>query len=121
MNVGNDPADENIMKFLVGYFEKNNCSTKALYRLILNSRAWQADWRCKAKELAAKEKYLAVYPVRRLESEIINDALSTLTGSYERYVSVIPEPFTFIPRGRAISSTGFARPVPVIQYQARFT
>ncbi|MBE6386407.1 MAG: DUF1553 domain-containing protein [Lentisphaerae bacterium] len=97
----NDPADENIMKFLVRYFEKNNCSTKALYRLILNSRAWQADWRSKAKELAAKEKYLAVYPVRRLESEIINDALASLTGSHERYVSVIPEPFTFIPRGSA--------------------
>ena len=95
----NDPADEKIMAFLTDYFEKNNCSTKALFRLILNSRAWQADWRTSAKELARKEKYLAVYPVRRLESEIINDALASLTRHWERYVSVIPEPFTFIPRG----------------------
>lgn len=94
----NAPADENVMEFLVEYFEKNNCSTKALYRLILNSRAWQADWRCRSEELAKKEKFLAVYPVRRLESEIITDALSSLTGSYERFVSVIPEPFTFIPK-----------------------
>ena len=94
----NAPADESVMEFLVDYFEKNNCSTKALYRLILNSRAWQADWRCKSEELAKKEKFLAVYPVRRLESEIITDALSSLTGSYERFVSVIPEPFTFIPK-----------------------
>ena len=50
------------------------------------------------------EKYLAVYPVRRLESEIITDALSKLTGNYERFVSVIPEPFTFIPRGSAAVS-----------------
>lgn len=95
----NGPADEKVMAFLVRFFEKNNCSTKALYRLILNSRAWQADWRCQAKELARKEKYLAVFPVRRLESEILSDALSSLTRSYERFVSVIPEPFTFIPRG----------------------
>ena len=95
----NDPADEKVMAFLVDFFEKNNCSTKALYRLILNSRAWQADWKCSSKELAKKEKYLAVFPVRRLESEILSDALSTLTRSHERYVSVIPEPFTFIPRG----------------------
>ena len=94
----NAPADESVMEFLVEYFEKNNCSTKALYRLILNSRAWQADWRCKSEELAKKEKFLAVYPVRRLESEIITDALSSLTGSYERFVSVIPEPFTFLPK-----------------------
>ena len=100
----NPPADEDIMAFLVEYFEKNNCSTKALYRLILNSRAWQADWRCSGKDVAKMEKYLAVYPVRRLESEIISDALSKLTGNYERFVSVIPEPFTFIPRGSAAVS-----------------
>ena len=100
----NAPADEDVMEFLCDYFEKNNCSTKALYRLILNSRAWQADWRCDAGDLAKKEKFLAVYPVRRLESEIVNDALSTLTKNYERFVSVIPEPFTFIPRGSAAVS-----------------
>ena len=94
----NDPADEKIMTFLTDYFEKNNCSTKALFRLILNSRAWQADWRAPAKELKKMEKYLAVFPVRRLESEIINDVLAVLTQTRERYVSVIPEPFTFIPR-----------------------
>lgn len=99
----NDPADEEIMEFLTDYFKRNNCSTKSLYRLILNSRAWQADWRCKG-DLARHEKYLAVFPVRRLESEIINDALSALTGSYDRFVSVIPEPFTFIPPGSSAVS-----------------
>ena len=100
----NDPADEKVMKFLTEYFEENNCSTKALYRLILNSRAWQADWRCDKKELAKKEKFLAVYPVRRLESEIISDAISSLTKAHESFVSVIPEPFTFIPKGTSAIS-----------------
>ncbi|MBR2373060.1 MAG: DUF1553 domain-containing protein [Lentisphaeria bacterium] len=94
----NAPVDEELMTFLSDYFRANGYSTKKLYSLILNSRAWQVGWRCKKEELARKEKYFAVYPVRRLESEIISDALSSLTNSYERYVSVIPEPFTYIPR-----------------------
>lgn len=100
----NDPADEAVMAHLTAYFKKHAFSTRALYRLILNSRAFQADWRCKPSELARHEKYLAVYPVRRLESEIICDALSSLTRNYERFVSVIPEPFTFIPRGSSAVS-----------------
>ena len=100
----NDPCDEEIMAFLTGFFVRNDYSTKALYKLILNSRAWQADWRAPAGQLALYEKHLAVYPVRRMESEIINDVLSDLTRNYERFVSVIPEPFTFIPYGSSAVS-----------------
>ena len=100
----NDPCDGEIMDFLTRFFIKNGYSTKALYRLILNSRAWQADWRCPPGKLPLYEKHLAVYPVRRLESEIINDVLGKLTGGYESFVSVIPEPFTFIPYGSSAVS-----------------
>ena len=94
----NAPVDRELMEFLCSYFKENGYSTKKLFSLILKSRAWQNDWRCGKAELAKKEKYFAVYPVRRLESEVISDALSSLTNSYERYMSVIPEPFTYIPR-----------------------
>ena len=100
----NDPCDEEIMEFLTRFFVRNNYSTRALYKLILNSRAWQADWRCPPGKLSLYEKHLAVYPVRRLESEVINDVLGKLTGGYERFVSVIPEPFTFIPYGSSAVS-----------------
>jgi hypothetical protein len=35
--------------------------------------------------------------VRRLEAEVLADALNHITGGSDSYVSAIPEPFTFIP------------------------
>ena len=37
--------------------------------------------------------------MRRLEAELIVDALGDLSGQYSAYTSVIPEPFTFLPKG----------------------
>jgi len=42
----------------------------------------------------------AVYPVRRLEAEVLIDAVDQVTGTTEKYSSPIPEPFTFIPEGQ---------------------
>ena len=39
----------------------------------------------------------AYYPVRRLEAEVLIDALCHISGTRESYSSLIPEPFTFIP------------------------
>jgi hypothetical protein len=39
----------------------------------------------------------AAYPVRRLEAEVLLDAICALTGTTEGYLSPIPEPFTHIP------------------------
>ncbi len=39
----------------------------------------------------------AHYSVRRLEAEVLIDALCKITGTTEDYSSPIPEPFTFVP------------------------
>jgi hypothetical protein len=39
----------------------------------------------------------ASYPLRRLDAEVLIDAINQLTGSAEKYSSAIPEPYTFIP------------------------
>jgi len=36
----------------------------------------------------------AHYPVRRLDAEVLIDALNDITGSTEKYTSIIPEPFS---------------------------
>lgn len=41
----------------------------------------------------------AAYPVRRLDAEVLADALSYLAADYPEYMSMIPEPFTFLPKG----------------------
>jgi hypothetical protein len=42
----------------------------------------------------------AHYPMRRLDAEVLADALCQITGTSEEYFSPIPEPFTFIPKNQ---------------------
>jgi hypothetical protein len=35
--------------------------------------------------------------VRRLEAEVLIDAINRITGTKEEYMSMVPEPFTFLP------------------------
>jgi hypothetical protein len=39
----------------------------------------------------------AYYPLRRLEAEVLIDALCQITGTHEQYSSIIPAPYTFFP------------------------
>jgi len=69
---------------------------KHLCRLILNSTTYQ---RCHISptEDSKGEENFACYPVRRLEAEVLIDALNQITGTREQYSSIIPEPYTFMP------------------------
>ncbi|MBE6379843.1 MAG: DUF1553 domain-containing protein [Lentisphaerae bacterium] len=90
----NVPFSEELQAYLIEEFNRTG-SLKHLYRVIMNSAAFQAS------SLDQDEKRLArfaSYPVRRLESEVLIDALASVTGGYDSYSSVIPEPFTFLPR-----------------------
>ena len=78
-------------------FRNSGYSVKALARIICRSPAFNADWRTTAKDQAKAEELFAVYPVHRLEPEVFIDLLAAVTGDYDRYRSVIPEPFTILP------------------------
>ena len=80
-------------------FKRKKYSVKALVRIICNSPAFNADWRTKAEEQQTAEKLFAVYVLHRLEPEVFVDALAAVTGAHDSYRSVIPEPFTILPRG----------------------
>lgn len=69
---------------------------KQLYRLILNSQTWQRSC-LPASDDPRAEIYFAHYPLRRLDAEVLIDAICRLTGSSEKYTSAIPEPFTVMP------------------------
>lgn len=84
---------------LADAFRRNRYSVKALVRIICNSPAFQADWRTDENEQKLADKYFAVYVLHRLEPEVVVDALATITQAYDRYRSVIPEPFTIMPWG----------------------
>jgi hypothetical protein len=85
-----------LLAYLENHLVKTNYDLKDIYRLILNSRTYQQSAIPRTDNPQA-EALFACYPVRRLEAEVLIDALCWISGTRESYSSPIPEPFTFIP------------------------
>lgn len=96
MRPDNPPSNPQLLAFLEKELIKADFDLKHLHRLILNSRTYQQSSIPRSTHPDA-EALFAYYPVRRLDAEVLIDALCQITGIGERYSSLIPEPFTFIP------------------------
>ncbi|MBN2577652.1 MAG: DUF1553 domain-containing protein [Pirellulales bacterium] len=85
---------------LLAYLERELVAArydlKRVYRLILNSKTYQLSSIPESDDPRAAANF-AHYPLRRLEAEVLIDALCQITGTTEKYSSAIPEPFTYIP------------------------
>jgi hypothetical protein len=94
------PDNPSVNPELLAHLEKElvkaNYDLMQLYRLILNSRTYQQSSIPRSNHREA-EALFAHYAVRRLDAEVLIDALCKLFGSGESYSSAIPEPFSFIP------------------------
>jgi hypothetical protein len=100
---GNPPSNPELLAFLEKELVASHYNLKSLYRLILNSQTWQLSSvpRSDRPEAAANFAY---YPLRRLDAEVLADAICEATGTTETYTSAIPEPATLIPEDqRAIA------------------
>ena len=67
-----------------------------LYRVILNSHTYQLSCLPNSQDPRARECF-AYYPTRRLDAEVLIDAICRITKTNESYSSIIPEPYTFLP------------------------
>jgi len=94
----NPPENPELLAYLEKEMAAGNFDMRKLYSLILNSSTYQQS-SIPRSELAKSEAHFAVYPVRRLEAEVLIDAICQVTGTTEKYNSPIPEPYTFIPDG----------------------
>jgi hypothetical protein len=94
---GQSPVHAELLAYLERELIKADYDIKHLYRLILNSRTYQQSSISRAGPLERTDSF-ATYPVRRLEAEVLIDALVQLFGSPQQYSSAIPEPFTFVPK-----------------------
>jgi hypothetical protein len=92
----NSAVNPELLAFLEKELVRANYDLRHIYRLILNSRTYQQSSIPRSDHPDAM-KLFAYYPVRRLEAEVLIDALCWISGTRERYSSPIPEPFTFIP------------------------
>jgi hypothetical protein len=99
----NPPSNPALLALLERELVAARYDLKQLFRLILNSEVYQLSSvpRSDCPDAAAN---FAFYPLRRLDAEVLIDALNQISGTTEKYSSAIPEPFTFIPeRSRAIA------------------
>jgi hypothetical protein len=92
----NPAVHPELLAYLAAELVREDYDLKHMYRLILNSHTYQQSCRPVGNDPRAAELF-ACYPVRRLEAEVLIDALNQVLGSNEAYVSRIPEPFTYIP------------------------
>ena len=92
----NPPSNPELLACLEQELAASGYDLKHLFRIILNSRAYQLASR-PADDPPAATAHFASYPLRRLEAEVLIDALNDITNTREKYSSPIPEPFTFIP------------------------
>ena len=95
----NPPVNPELLAYLEKELVDADYDLRHVYRLILNSRTYQQSSIPRSDDPDA-EALFAYYRVRRLDAEVLVDALCWLAGSGESYSSAIPEPFTFIPEDR---------------------
>ncbi len=92
----NPPSNPELLAYLEKELVAARYDLKHIYRLILNSQTYQLSCIARGDDPKAEANF-ASYPLRRLEAEVLIDALCQITGTTEQYSSPIPEPFTFIP------------------------
>jgi hypothetical protein len=92
----NPPANLELLDYLEEELVGAKYDLRHIYRLILNSRTYQQSSIPRSDDPAG-EALCAYYPVRRLDAEVLIDALDWVGGTGEDYTSPIPEPFTYIP------------------------
>lgn len=90
----NPPSNPELLAYLEQEFVRGGYDIKELIRLILNSKVYQFS---SVSNVEHVEQF-AAYPMRRLEAEVLIDAVNDITGTTDLYTSAIPEPFTYIPK-----------------------
>ena len=92
----NPPGNPELLAYLQKELVSSGYDLKHLKRLIFTSTTYQFSSVPRFKGPEARANF-ASYPLRRVEAEVLIDALNDITGSSDLYTSAVPEPFTYIP------------------------
>ena len=93
----NPPANPKMLAFLEQELIDNDYDLKHLFKLLLTSKTYQLSSMPRHQHPEAEANF-ATYPLRRLDAEVLIDAINQITGTTDLYTSAIPEPFTYIPK-----------------------
>jgi len=92
----NPPSNPALLAYLEKELVAGHYDLNRLYRLILNSKTYQFS-SVPRSNLPQAEANFGSYALRRLDAEVLIDAINKITGASDLYTSAIPEPFTYIP------------------------
>ncbi len=92
----NPPGNPELLAYLQKELVSSGYDLKHLKRLIFTSTAYQFSSISRSKGPEAGANF-ASYLLRRVEAEVLIDALNDITGSSDLYTSAVPEPFSYIP------------------------
>ena len=93
----NPPSNPELLAYLEQELIASKYDVKQLFRLILNSQTYQLSSMPRHSTPQAEANF-ASYTLRRLDAEVLIDAINKITGTTDLYTSAIPEPFTYIPQ-----------------------
>jgi hypothetical protein len=97
--MGDPPTHPELLDWLAGWFVEHGWSVKALHRLILSSSTYGMSTRALPRMAAAdpENQLLGRMPYRRLEVEVIGDAMLAASGELNREMYG-PSMYPFIPK-----------------------
>ena len=96
---GSDNVHPEITDFLADRFRSNKYDIRDLLYTICTSAAYRSGSICDG-DYQKNAQMGAVYPMRRLDAEVLADSIAQITDMPVTYSSVIPEPFSYY-KGRA--------------------
>lgn len=98
----NPPQNPELLDYLAQELVSHKFDLKHVYRLILNSRAYQASSKT-TQWNGWDAANFSHYPVRRLAAEQLLDIICEVTETTDSFVSWIPVPATILPPGSKAS------------------
>ncbi len=96
IRIDNRPTNPALLDHLAGELVAADYDLKHIIRMILQSSSYQQSCIPRDKTNQAAEHF-AFYQPSRLDAEVLIDAICQITDTTETYMSIIPEPFTFLP------------------------
>ena len=95
----NPPANPELLAFLEQDLIASRYDLKHLYPADPQLDDVPVSFVARSDDPRAEANF-AQYPLRRLEAEVLIDALCQITGTTEQYSSIIPEPYTYMPENQ---------------------
>ena len=102
LRITNPPSNPELLDAMAGHFVRSGYDLKNLVRLIVNSQTYQLSSDAADANLADRRSYSRFYP-KRLQAEVLLDAIDRVTQSPTRFAGMPPGV-----RAVALPDTGFA-------------